>query len=429
MAGGDRISIEQMRRYGRMNILAGFLIWGFALAGISMIMPIMYNSISQDMGWTIGETTRFMAIKAAVSAFGGLFAGSLFVKFGIKRILVPAIATVGTATTLLYFVKGLAFYYSIAAVTGFASILCLVAIQITLAQWYSASLGRITAYAMLGGALAGAIIPMSVAWGLRHFDWHATAATGGIFILVVLTTAMIVLVRESPTPYGYSSEELDPGNRPAPPPVAGAAAADGAPVDRGPEFKSIVRTPQFALLLFAVALSGAISNGVNEYIPLFIERQTDLGAYTAAMGFTIILLISGLSKIIFGWLFDRFSTKGVALCWAICGVAALLTFPVSGFYTFLIFTIVRGLSHGGIVVQTPILARHIYGVKPLAQVISLLSAAFYLGTSAGIAIIGVAVDVSGGFTIPFLTVAGIAFVAALLALRFKPKYWFGYQGR
>jgi MFS family permease len=78
----------------------------------------------------------------------------------------------------------------------------------------------------------------------------------------------------------------------------------GSP-DPGPEFSSFLRSRQFILLIVAAAMSGVISNGINEYIPLFIERHTSLGAYVAALGFTIVIVISGLGKILFGWVFDR----------------------------------------------------------------------------------------------------------------------------
>jgi len=420
MKHAERIPESQVRRYARMNILAGFLIWGIALAGVSMMMPIMYNTIAKDMHWTIAETTRYMAIKSAVSALGGLVAGGLLGRMGAKRVLVPSILTIGIATCLLEFVRSLAFYYTLAAISGFASILCFISIQITMARWYSGSLGRNTGFAMLGGAVAGLIVPMATSISLHHFGWHHTAAIAGLFVLVVVGSSVAFLTHESPEAYGYSADELDPG------PVRSAKAGAAEPDQ---DFSKIWRTRQFGLLLVAAAMSGVISNGVNEYIPLYIERHTNLGAYVAALGLTIVLVISGVGKIIFGWVFDRMSTRGVALCWALCGVAALLTFPLSGFVTFLLFTMVRGVSHGGVIVQAPILARHIYGVRPVAQVIALLMAAFHLGASAGIVAIGYGVDATGGFTVPFIGVTIIAFVAAIIGWQLEPRHWSGYARR
>lgn len=421
MGDGERISLARVRRYARMNIAVGFLVWGIALAGVSMMMPIMYNTIATDMGWSVAQTTSFMAIKSAVSALGGLFAGGLFVRFGLKRVFLPSVVAIGVSTCMLYFVRNLPVYYALAAVSGFASILSLIAMQVTLARWYAASLGRITGIAMLGGAFAGVVVPMATTFGLHRYGWHITAGFAGLVVLVLLTLAVAVMVHERPEDYGYTSDELDPGKAAAP------GARNGAAAGPGPSFAEIRKTRGFVLLILAAAMSGVISNGINEYIPLFIERHTSLGSYVAALGFTIVIVISGLGKILFGWVFDRLSTRGVALCWALCGIAALLTFPLAGMGTFLMFTIVRGLSHGGVVVQAPVLARHIYGVAALPQVISLLNAAFHLGAAAGIAAIGFGVDHTGGFTIPFIVVTVVAFSAALIGLRFQPRYWAGYR--
>lgn len=421
MAGRDRPSIGTMRRYAWMNILTGFLVWGIALAGVSMMMPIMYGTISQDMGWSVSQTTSFMAIKSAVSALGGLFAGGLIVRFGLKRMFVQSVVVVGLATTLLYFVNSLPVYYALASISGFTSILSLIAIQVALARWYAASLGRMTGIAMLGGAVAGAVVPLATTYGLTHFGWHATSGAAGLIVLLLVTSAAIFLFRESPEAYGWTAEELDGG-------AAGQAGRQSAATsDPGPEFRAIRTSRPFILLILAVALSGVISNGVNEYIPLFLERHANLGAYMAALGFTIVLVISGVGKILFGWLFDRFSTRGVAACWALCGVAVLLTFPVSGFVTFLLFTVVRGVSHGGVMVQAPVLARHLYGVRSLPQIIALLNAAFHLGASAGIALIGLGVDWTGGFAIPFFVIAVVAALCTAIGLGLVPRHWAGYR--
>lgn len=230
-------------------------------------------------------------------------------------------------------------------------------------------------------------------------------------MLVGLSIAF--LVHETPEAYGYTADELDPGK----------ARIDGSAPDMGEAFDSFKKSPQFWLLILATALSGVISNGINEYIPLFIEKHTTLGATVAALGFTIVIVISGVGKILFGWVFDRMSTKGVALCWALCGVAALATFPLAGYATFLLFTVLRGVSHGGVIVQAPVLARHIYGVRALPQVISLLTAAFHLGAAAGIVAIGAGVDKTGGFTIPFVMVAVVAFITAGIGWQFHPGHW------
>ncbi len=47
--GDTRPSLAKMRRYGWANVVTGFLVWGIGLAGVSMMMPVMYaNCLSSE---------------------------------------------------------------------------------------------------------------------------------------------------------------------------------------------------------------------------------------------------------------------------------------------------------------------------------------------------------------------------------------------
>ncbi|WP_157801297.1 MULTISPECIES: MFS transporter [Sphingobium] len=423
MSTTARLPIATVRRYAYLNVVASFLVWGFALAGISMMMPVMYDSIAKDTGWTLGQTTNFMVIKSLVSALTGLLVGPMFIKFGLKRVYIVSLAAIGLSTCLLYFAKTLPIYYGAAALSGFFSINCNIAFQVTLARWFSARLGSITGTALLGGAVAGAIIPLTTTYLVQQYGWHVTSGLAGLVVLVVLTTLVALLAHESPEVYGYTSDEIDPpkgSTQHAAPAVAGPPP--------GEDFNLMLRSPRFYVLLAAVFASGAFSNGINEHTALFLSHHADLSKYMAALGFTMVMVISALGKIAFGWVFDRISTRGVALCWLLCAVAVALAFPVAGPVTFITFTLFRGLAQGGVVVQQPILAKHMFGLRPVAQTIAFLMAAFHLGAATGIGLIGLGYDMTGGYTVPFIGVIVTALVASALALTFKPKYWVGYKG-
>lgn len=423
-----RLPIETVRRYAYLNVVASFLVWGFGLAGISMMMPVMYDSIAKEMSWTLGQTTSFMVIKSLVSALTGLLVGSMFIKFGLKRVYILSLAAIGLSTSMLYFAHSLPIYYAAAALSGFFSINCNIAFQVTLARWFSARLGSFTGLALLGGAAAGAIVPLTTTYMVQHYGWRMTSGVAGLLVLVILTTLVALLAHESPEKYGYTADEIDPPKGGA---VAGAASGAAAAVAGGPppgdDFHTLLRSPRFYVLLGAVFASGAFSNGINEHTALFLSHHADLGKYMAALGFTLVMVISALGKIAFGWIFDRISTRGVALCWALCALAVAMAFPVAGPATFLIFTLVRGLAQGGVVVQQPILARHMFGIRPVTQTIAFLMAAFHLGAAAGIGLIGLGYDLTGGYTVPFVCVIVIALIASAIALTFKPRYWARYK--
>ncbi|WP_159981761.1 MULTISPECIES: MFS transporter [unclassified Novosphingobium] len=416
-----RLPLETVRRYAYLNVLASFLVWGFALAGISMMMPVMYDSIAKDTGWTLGQTTTFMVVKSLVSALTGLLVGSMFIKFGLKRVYIISLAAIGISTSMLYFAHSLPVYYAAAALSGFFSINCNIAFQVTLARWFSARLGSFTGLALLGGAVAGAIIPLTTTYMVQHYGWRLTSGVAGLLVLVVLTTLVGLLAHESPEKYGYTADDIDP-------PKDGAVKTPVGGPAPGEEFSEMLRSPRFYVLLGAVFCSGAFSNGINEHTALFLAHHADLSKYMAALGFTLVMVISAFGKIAFGWILDRISTRGVALCWALCAVAVALAFPVAGPVTFLTFTLFRGLAQGGVVVQQPILARHMFGIRPVAQTIAFLMAAFHLGAATGIGLIGLGYDLTGGYTVPFVGVIITALAASTVALTFKPKYWAKYKG-
>ena len=418
VAEPQKLPIEVVRRYGYINVVSSFLTWGLALATISMMMPVLYDSIRIDTGWTLGQTTAFMVIKSTVSAVTGLTVGQMFLKFGLKRSYVVSVAAIGLCTMMLYFAHSLTVYYAVAATTGFFSIICMIAFQVVLARWFSARLGTFTGISFLGGALAGAVVPLTVTYLVRHYGWQSACAIVGFVVFVVLTSAVGFLVHETPEQYGYTSDELDPGKHDAP-------SAITAP---GEEFASVLRSRRFWVVLAAVFASGAFSNGINEHTPLFLAHHAGFSKVMAAAGFSVVLMVSGLGKILFGWVFDRLSTKGIAACWALCGIAVALAFPVNGLATFLVFTVVRGLAQGGVVLQAPVLARHMFGLRPVGQVIAFLNAAFHLGAAAGIGAIGLGFDYTGSYNLPFLCVIVLAGVASVAALGFRPVCWAHYRG-
>lgn len=428
MTDTPRLPIETVRRYAYWNLFASFLIWGFALAAPSMMMPVMYKTIMAQMHWTNPETTLFRTVNSGVAGIAGLLVGRMFLKYGLKRMFTLAVVVIGLATAGLYFADTLWVYYLCAGISGFASMICAVSYQVTLARWFSGSLGRMVGIALLGGAVSGLIVPIAVKALVSGIGWHGTAAVIGLAVAVLLTLVVVFCVRETPEDYGYTAAELDPAKV-----VPGAQAPKVKP---GEDFSEVVKSIRLWLVLAAVFASGLFSNAINEHTPLFIDNAlTHAGMdketvkNLAAAGLSGVLVISSASKILFGWLFDRFSTSGIALCWALCGIAILFALPVSGVATFLLFTITRGIAQGGVVVENPILARHIFGLKPLSQVMAYLLAAYQLGTAFGTWALGQGFQMTGSYIAPFLGATLLAFGAAALGLTFKPECWPGYKAK
>jgi hypothetical protein len=121
--------------------------------------------------------------------------------------------------------------------------------------------------------------------------------------------------------------------------------------------------------------------------------------------------------------------RAVSACWFAMAIGIALAFPVAGLVSFIVFTVVRGLTHGGTMTDIPICAKHLFGARALPKTIAVLGAANALGGAVGTGAVGFAHDASGTYTTSFLVLIALAIVAAAIIIVIAPRYWVGYGQR
>ena len=57
------------------------------------------------------------------------------------------------------------------------------------------------------------------------------------------------------------------------------------------------------------------------------------------------------------------------MCYVMVAISIVMVFGIQGFLTLLIFQMARGFAHSGILMESPILAKHIFGPFHLGKVI------------------------------------------------------------
>src|SRR5690606_19264277 len=114
-----------------------------------------------------------------------------------------------------------------------------------------------------------------------------------------------------------------------------------------------------------------------------------------------------------GWFYDRFSIRGIALFYLLLGVSVLLALPVAGVGSLLLFIVVRGIAHGGLIVDVPILTKHYFGMERIGMTIGIMSVCVNLGYAAGPPIFGWLADTYGSFSVGLAVFGTIAMAATL----------------
>ena len=139
---------------------------------------------------------------------------------------------------------------------------------------------------------------------------------------------------------------------------------------------------------------------------------------------SLVAVIGVVGKIGSGWLYDRTSIRGITYMYVLLSVSTFLILPVAGAGTLMLFVVARGMAHGGMIVDVPILTRHYFGMERIGLTIGIMSVAVNLGYAAGPPVLGWLADINGGSFVTGLLIYGaVAGVATLTLLPVKPRFW------
>jgi MFS family permease len=382
------------RRAARRNLFVAFTIL-FCTVGIpAMMIPVLLGSIQDDTGWSRGNVSTLNSIKFGVGAATAFFTGHLVERFGVKRLAVFCAVMAGVAMVLFANSTTLPMLYLVGALLGFSALGTTTSMKIFVSQWFVEGQGVAVGIAFIGLSSAGVVVPWLTTVAVDAFGWRNTVLIMSSGIWFVALPILLWGAREHVRP----------------------SAEEGAPVAESPAdaFRSIRFSSVLILLLCSNFLIGLVDEAVATHLFLFLDREVQLGAAVAAIGFSSVMLMSNVGKIGFGWLIQRFSTSGAAFCFFVAAFGVLLTLPVGGLGTIILLALVYGPTQGGFLVNIPVLSRQIFGPVAMIRVIAVMTTAFNLGAAVGPAGVGYVFDATGSYRIPFILLSGIALVAALL---------------
>ncbi|HIG45428.1 MAG TPA: hypothetical protein EYQ20_03010 [candidate division Zixibacteria bacterium] len=122
-----------------------------------------------------------------------------------------------------------------------------------------------------------------------------------------------------------------------------------------------------------------MSSRITQNMTLFMGADLGFALQLVALATGGSLLIGLFSKVFFGWLVGLASLKGISICYVIIALSIALAFGIQGFITLMIFQLSRGFAHSGILIETPILEKHIFSPFHLGKVIGTFSAIAAVG--------------------------------------------------
>lgn len=384
-------------REGLKNLLASWVVL-FGVVGIPAIMlPVLFAGIVGDTGWSRGAVAAGVSVRFATGAMAAFFIGAVVDRFNTKPTVIVLSVLGGLSLVLFNFVHSLTAFYAVNAMLGVSQLGLAPALKIYLSKWFNRHQGLAIGTALTALSVAGVVVPLLVTALNARYGWRLTSVIMSLPVWIAALPAFLLLAKDAKG-------------------GAGNNAAASLPAEQGSVLARLMRSRIFWIVLLSNFLVGMIDHAMSEHLVVYFDKDLHFGAQTAATAFTLLMLMSNFGKFFYGWLFDRYSTKGIALCWFIAAGGIVYATQIHSLPSLWTFAVIYGPCQAGMLLNMAILCKHLFGPHALAKSISVISGVYYLGGAVGPGFAGYMFDVTGSYHSAFLIVASVAAVAGIMVL-------------
>ena len=389
--------------YGWPTVIVALLFMGFGYGIYSANLGIFIRPVSMDLGFMRGQFTLTGSISLVVSVLLMPYFGTLFHKYGFKKIAI--IGTIITGLTILgqSISTQLWHFYLMAIIVGIVfNANGYMAVGILINKWFVDKKGLAIGLAFSGpGAISAFMIPLAN-YFVQLNGWRWTYRFLAFVSTFVLLFLILLFVKEKPEDKGlepYRSKKATDGDSEK---AAKMAAAQTSGLTRAEAF----RTPHFwfmGLAIFGVALC------LGPYIhtqAFLVDIGYSLAYASGVMAVYMVFYV--LFSIIIGIMYDRFGSKKTSL---FIGGSCVL-FPVLALFAGnpavpFVFAIVLSIATSGGAVTTSVLTANYFGRKDFARVFAISQMFYFLGVTIAFPGFGFIYDTTGSYTFGWYLMAGI----------------------
>lgn len=390
-------------------VIMNFVCLGFCSSNKGMYLTAVTEAIPEidRFVYSFNDTFRFVA-----SALVNLFFGVLVSKMGARKMVAFGfLVTVFSMVTFAVAYKAWHFYIG-GALMGIG--LAFTTTSMTgsiIRRWFHKDIGKYTGIVFasngIGAALAAQIAqPLidSGTFGYRK-SYQLVAA-----IVAVTGIFVVVLLREAPKG-GFS--------------VPAASKKKRGIIWKGLEFQVIRKRKYFYVAALTVLLFGICLQGINS---AYIARLKDVGMSSEfrATIQSLFMLFLTASKLIVGWMYDRFGLKKVML---VCPIAAVVAFIImtlvagsslTAMALALVFCVLYALALPLETLVVPLIVNDLFGSVSYDKMLGIFSAVNYAGYALGSPAINLTYKLCKTYT-PALIAASVIMLLGCVVFRFALK--------
>lgn len=408
-------------RFASPKVFYGWYVAGACLVMMYVTVGVSYYGLSlflrplrDEHGWSnsvvSGATGAFFLI-SGVAAFG---AGPFIDKIGPRRFLAAGIVLTGVGAALVGFIDEIwqlyACYTLLAVAYGLGAV---VPVSTLMSRWFIQNRAKAMMVSSTGVSLGGAtLVPIGAAL-IERGGLRLAAPVLGILVLCVALPVLVLFVSAAP-------EDMDLE------PDGGVVPNRRSRVNRASQYRiwtrgQAMRTVGFWAAVVAFFLALGAQTGVLIYQLAFLQEADKLGTRSAAaLAVTTTTIGSILARMVVSMVADRLDKRlmamGLFLLQA-CAIGAYLLVH----QTFWIYAaaLLFGFTVGNVYLAQSLLIGELFGLVSFGTVYGMVALSSQLGSGISLIVVGRLVD-AHGYTVPFLFLAGLDVLAAVLVLAARP---------
>jgi MFS family permease len=333
---------------------------------IVFTLGLFIGPISDEFGWDRADISLAGGVAGLCSALTVPFIGVFMDRWGVRRVLIPAIVAFGASVALIATSpNSLAIFLAFYAIAGIAgSGQGPLGYAKSIASWFDEKRGFALGITMAGIGMGAALMPQYAQFLIGTLGWRAAYLGLGALIAIVALPSVFFFIRDPQV----ASASFEPADHPSLQSMSGQ------------EVSEALKDFRFWLLATVLLIVSVVTNGVVVHI---VPILTDHGyASNQAAALMIAVGLSTMAgRLLSGYLVDRVFAPYVAAFFFLLPSLGLYflgsaSYPILGIISI-------GLASGTEVDMIAFLTSRYFGLRRFGQLYGLLFAIFTAGPAIG----------------------------------------------
>lgn len=402
----------------------GFYGWYVALACLVMMyvtvgvsyygLSLFLRPLRDEHNWSNAVVSGATGAFFLISGLAAFVAGPFIDRFGPRRFLAAGIVLTAVGAAAVGFIETIwqlyAAYTALAVAYGLGAV---VPVSTLMSRWFIQNRAKAMMISSTGVSLGGAtLVPLGAAL-IERGGLRLAAPVLGALVLVVAMPVLLLVVSASPSDLG-----LEP---------------DGALIQAGPSRVSVasqyrvwtrsqaMATTAFWTANLAFFLALGAQTAVLIYQLAFLQEPDKLGTRTgAALAVTATTIGSIVARVAVSMVADRLDKRVMSAALFVLQAVAICAYLVVHQQVWIyLAALLFGFTVGNIYLAQSLLVGELFGLVSFATVYGMVALASQVGSGLSLIAVGRLID-AHGYAVPFLAMAALDVVAALVVLFCRP---------